>query len=175
MNAWTRISDTVVAEFSDIADLEQLTRVVVRMLLAAFLGALVGLERELAGKPAGLRTHMLVALGSALFVMIPIQAGIEMEDLSRVIQGLLAGIGFLCAGSILKANNEEQVHGLTTAASLWLTAAIGMAAGLGRDATAVLSTLLALGILMLEGPIQRLAARRQRKVVTTSDDLTGKP
>jgi len=175
MNAWTRISDTVVAEFSDIADLEQLTRVVVRMLLAAFLGALVGLERELAGKPAGLRTHMLVALGSALFVMIPLQAGIEMEDLSRVIQGLLAGIGFLCAGSILKANHEEQVHGLTTAASLWLTAAIGMAAGLGRDATAVLSTLLALGILMLEGPIQRLVARRRRTVVTTSDDLTGKP
>jgi putative Mg2+ transporter-C (MgtC) family protein len=170
MSAWARISDTVAAEFSDIADLEQFTRVVVRMLLAAFLGALVGLERELAGKPAGLRTHMLVALGSALFVLIPMQAGIEMEDLSRVIQGLLAGVGFLCAGSILKARDEEQVHGLTTAASLWMTAAIGMGAGLGREATAVLSTLLGLGILALEGPIQRMA-RRKRQPVATPEQL----
>jgi putative Mg2+ transporter-C (MgtC) family protein len=173
MSAWDRIANTVVAEFSDIADLEQFTTVVVRLLLAAFLGALVGLERELAGKPAGLRTHMLVALGSAIFVLIPMQAGIEMEDLSRVIQGLLAGVGFLCAGAILKAEKEEQVHGLTTAASLWMTAAIGMGAGLGREATAVLTTLLGLAILALEGPIQRLVARRQRKVVTP-DDLAGK-
>ncbi len=169
MNAWDRIAATVVHEFSDIADLEQLTRVVVRLLLAALLGGLIGLERELANKPAGLRTHMLVALGSALFVLIPLQAGIQIEDLSRVIQGLLAGVGFLCAGAILKGDREEDVHGLTTAASLWMTAAIGMGAGMGREAMALLSTLLALGILALEGPIRRLIGRRQRRVVTPED------
>ena len=169
MSAWDTIAATVAAEFSDIPDLEQLTRVVVRLLLAALLGGLIGLERELAGKAAGLRTHMLVALGSALFVLIPLQAGIEMDDLSRVIQGLLAGVGFLCAGAILKAASEEQVQGLTTSASLWMTAAIGMGAGLGRDATAVLSTLLALAILSMEGPLQRLFARRQQRIVTPRD------
>ena len=163
MTALERITATVADEFSDISDLEQLTRVIVRLLLAAFLGALVGMERELAGKPAGLRTHMLVAIGSALFVLIPMQAGIELDDLSRVIQGLLAGVGFLCAGAILKGVNDDQVQGLTTAASLWMIAAIGMGAGLGREALALLSTLLALGVLALEGPIQRLVRRRQRR------------
>jgi putative Mg2+ transporter-C (MgtC) family protein len=170
MDVWETIAATIASEFSDISDVEQLTRVVVRLLLAALLGGLVGLEREFAGKPAGLRTHMLVALGSALFVLIPMQAGIQMEDLSRVIQGLLAGIGFLCAGAILKGAREDQVHGLTTSASLWMTTAIGMGAGLGRDATAVLSTLLALGILRLEGPLQRLVSRRQRRVLASGDD-----
>jgi putative Mg2+ transporter-C (MgtC) family protein len=169
MTAWERIASTVSDEFSDIADLEQLTRIVVRLLLAAALGALVGFEREFAGKPAGLRTHMLVAIGSALFVMIPLQAGIEMDDLSRVIQGLLAGVGFLCAGAILKGAGEEQVQGLTTAASLWMIAAIGMGAGLGREALAVLSTFLVLGVLALEGPIQRLASRKQNRVVVTKE------
>lgn len=169
MNAWNRIAETIAAEFSDISDLEQLTRVIVRLLVAALLGGLIGLERELAGKPAGLRTHMLVALGSALFVLIPLQAGIEIDDLSRVIQGLLAGVGFLCAGSILKAADEDQVHGLTTAASLWLTAAIGMGAGMGREAMALLSTLLALGILQLEGPIRRMIGARRRRVLSAED------
>ncbi len=169
MSAWDTITATVAAEFSDIPDLEQLTRVVVRLLVAAVLGGLIGLERELAGKSAGLRTHMLVALGSALFVLIPLQAGIELDDLSRVIQGLLAGVGFLCAGAILKAASEEHVHGLTTSASLWMTAAIGMAAGLGRDATAVLSTLLALAILSMEGPLQRMLRRREHRVVKPQD------
>jgi putative Mg2+ transporter-C (MgtC) family protein len=169
MTAWDTIAATIAAEFSDIPDLEQLTRVIVRLVVAAMLGGLIGLERELAGKAAGLRTHMLVALGSALFVLIPLQAGIEMDDLSRVIQGLLAGVGFLCAGAILKAAHEEQVQGLTTSASLWMTAAIGMGAGLGRDATAVLSTLLALAVLMMEGPLRRYFNRRQARVLTAED------
>ena len=174
MSAWDTVTATIAAEFSDIPDLEQLTRVVVRLLVAALLGALVGLERELAGKAAGLRTHMLVALGSALFVLIPLQAGIELDDMSRVIQGLLAGVGFLCAGAILKAAHEEQVQGLTTSASLWMTAAIGMAAGLARDATAVLSTLLALAILAMEGPLRRFfdRRRRQHRIVTTDEPDT---
>jgi putative Mg2+ transporter-C (MgtC) family protein len=161
MGSWNTVGATVASEFSDIADVEQFTRVVLRLIVAVFLGGLVGLERELAGKPAGLRTHMLVAAGSALFVLVPLQAGMEMEDISRVIQGLLAGIGFLCAGAILKAADNDQVHGLTTSASLWMTAAVGMAAGLGREATAILSALLILAILALEGPLRRVLPRRQ--------------
>ena len=155
-SAWDTISGTVASEFSDIPDLEQFTRVVVRLLLAAVLGGILGFEREKSGKAAGVRTHMLVAMGAALFVLVPIQAGIVPADLSRVIQGVVAGIGFLCAGSILKSNDEDQVRGLTTAAGLWLTAAVGLAAGVGRETTAVLATLLALAILSLEGPVRRL-------------------
>ena len=147
---WQRVFDTVVAEFSDVADAEQTTRLLVRMLLAALLGGVLGYEREQQGKAAGVRTHMLVAIGSALFVLVPQQAGIEPADMSRVIQGLVAGVGFLCAGTILKQGRDEQhVQGLTTAAGLWMTAAIGMACGLGREVTAVLSALLALAVLSL--------------------------
>ncbi|MBP6406737.1 MAG: MgtC/SapB family protein [Proteobacteria bacterium] len=146
---WQVIGQTVASEFSDVPDLAQATRIVLRLMLAALLGGLLGLERENKGKAAGVRTHMLVAMGAALFVLIPQQAGIVPADLSRVIQGVVAGIGFLCAGSILKSEDEDRVRGLTTAAGMWLTAAIGMAAGLGREATAVISTVLALVILSL--------------------------
>ncbi|MBO9645595.1 MAG: MgtC/SapB family protein [Pseudacidovorax sp.] len=142
------VADTLATEFSDVPDLAQLVRIVVRLLLAALLGLLLGFEREYEGKAAGVRTHMLVAIGSALFVLVPQQAGIESADMSRVIQGLVAGVGFLCAGTILKrGRDEEHVEGLTTAAGLWMTAAIGMACGLGREVTAILSALLGLAVL----------------------------
>ena len=160
MSWWDTVLRTVASEFSDLADAEQVTRVVVRLLIASFLGGLLGLQRERQGKQAGIRTHMLVAAGSALFVLVPMQAGMDSDGLSRVLQGLLAGIGFLCAGSILKLENEEQVKGLTTAAGIWMTAAIGMCAGLGRETTAVLSTLLVLAILALEGPLTRMGLRK---------------
>lgn len=159
MGAWDTIGNTVAAEFSDIHDVEHLTQLVVRLGLAALLGGLLGLQRERAGKEAGIRTHMLVAAGSALVVFVPMQSGMDAEALSRVLQGLLAGVGFLCAGSILKLPTEEHVRGLTTAAGIWMTSAIGMAAGLGREVTAVISTLLVLGILLLIGPIRRLGWR----------------
>jgi putative Mg2+ transporter-C (MgtC) family protein len=124
------------------------------------LGGLLGLQREQHGKEAGVRTHMLVALGSALFVLVPLQAGADPQDVSRVIQGVIAGVGFLCAGSIIRTG-EDHIRGLTTAAGIWLTAAIGVAVGLGRETTAVVSTLLALGILALEGPIGRLLGKRR--------------
>ena len=92
---------------------------------------------------------MLVAMGAAMFVLVPQQSGMLIEDLSRVIQGVVAGIGFLCAGAIIKKSTEEDVRGLTTAASVWMTAAIGIACGMGREVIAVLSTLLALGVLAL--------------------------
>lgn len=110
----------------------QILRVVTRVLVAALLGALLGWERQRAGKAAGLRTHMLVALGAALFVLFPAEAGMSIADLSRVIQGVATGIGFIGAGTILKRKDEEQIEGLTTAASIWLTGAIGMAVGAGQ-------------------------------------------
>lgn len=153
---WQQVTGTIVAEFSDLPDAVQVTRILLRLTLAALLGGLLGIERESKGKAAGVRTHMLVAMGSALFVLISQQAGMDSAGLSRVVQGLIAGIGFLCAGTILKGNDEEKVKGLTTAAGIWLTAAIGMAAGLGREATAVLSTLLTLGVLALMPHLVRL-------------------
>ena len=148
-DVWTQIGSAVVAEFSDLPDATEFTRVLLRLLLAALLGGLLGIEREHKGKAAGIRTHMLVAMGAALFVLLPSQGGMQDAELSRVLQGVIAGIGFLGAGTILKAEQEDKVRGLTTAAGIWLTAAIGVAAGLGREATAVLSTLLALAVLSL--------------------------
>ncbi len=144
------VLDTITKEFGDIDDVEQLTVVVVRLLLAGVLGFALGFERETQGKAAGARTHMLVALGSALFVLVPQLSGANTADMSRVVQGLVAGVGFLCAGAILKqGSHQRDVHGLTTAAGMWMTAAIGMACGLGREVTAILSTVLALVVLGL--------------------------
>lgn len=134
---------TLVSEFSDIPNAGEVLRIILRLSLALLLGGLLGWERERSGKDAGLRTHMLVALGAALFVLVPAQGGMEVSDMSRVLQGVIQGIGFLCAGAILKSSDEQQVRGLTTAAGIWLTAAVGIAAGMGREATAVLSTVFA--------------------------------
>jgi putative Mg2+ transporter-C (MgtC) family protein len=146
---WDDVWGTVREEFTDIGDGAGIVRIVLRLLVAVVLGGVLGWERESVGAPAGLRTHMLVSLGSALFVLIPLQAGMKMEDLSRVLQGVTAGIGFLGAGAILKQRDRNDVRGLTTAASIWLTAALGVAAGMGREATALLSTLFALVILAM--------------------------
>ncbi|QOY95488.1 MgtC/SapB family protein [Massilia sp. UMI-21] len=140
---------TVQQEFSDLGNVEDITRIVVRLTVAVVLGGMLGYERETVGASAGLRTHMLVSLGAALFVLIPLQAGMEIGDISRVLQGVTAGIGFIGAGAILKHYNGDDVRGVTTAASVWLTAAVGVAAGMGREASAVLSALLALAILAI--------------------------
>ena len=144
---WNEVLSSIRADFSDLPSTAEITQVIVRLTLAALLGGLLGFEREQAGKAAGIRTHMLVALGSAFFVLIPVQAGIERGDLSRVLQGVIAGVGFLGAGTILKGDHKGQIYGLTTAAGIWFTAAVGIAAGLGREATALLGTILALLIL----------------------------
>lgn len=109
----------------------------VRLSLAIFIGALVGLERQLDHKPAGLRTHMLVSLGAAIFVLIGIQIGTVEESassVSRIIQGITAGIGFLGAGEIInqvQQSGEIKVQGLTSAAAIWVSASLGVAAGCG--------------------------------------------
>ncbi|GEM_PF-49403 len=153
---WQVIGATAAGEFSDLPDLEQATRIVVRLGMAALLGGLLGWEREHRGKAAGVRTHMLVSMGAAMFVLVAEQEGITPADNSRVLQGIIAGVGFLGAGTILKSDGAHQIRGLTTAAGIWLTAAIGVAAGLGREATALLSTVLALLVLGAEPILQRL-------------------
>jgi len=165
---WQQIANTLAAEFSDLPDVAQTTRVVLRLTMAALLGGLLGWEREHAGKAAGVRTHMLVAMGTALFVLISQQIGMDNEDLSRVIQGVTAGVGILCAGTILKSDHVNDVKGLTTAAGLWLTAAVGVAAGLGQELTAVLATLLALVILSVVPLLVKLVEKPQPLLV---DDL----
>lgn len=146
---WEEVANTLVEEFSSLPDAAEVTRVMVRLLLAALLGGIVGYEREHKGKAAGLRTHMLVAMGAALFVLVPERGGMDIADMSRVIQGVVAGVGFLGAGAIIKRHSEEQVQGLTTAAGIWMTAAIGVACDLGREAIALLATLLAIVILVM--------------------------
>jgi putative Mg2+ transporter-C (MgtC) family protein len=136
MGVWDQVVRTVAAEFSDLSA-PQAAQLAVRFLIAGLLGAVLGREREHAGKPAGVRTHILVSLGAAAFVAIPQQAGVDSDGVSRIVQGLVAGIGFLGAGCIMKGDGGH-VQGLTTAAGIWLTAGVGVAAGLGREASAVL-------------------------------------
>ena len=141
------ILNTLVSEFSDLTDVEQATRVSLRLLLAALLGGLLGFERESHGKAAGVRTHMLVCSGAALFVLGSELVSGGDDAMSRVVQGIVAGIGFLGAGTIIKGEHMQDVKGLTTAAGVWMTAAVGVCVGLGLEATAVLATLVMLFIL----------------------------
>ena len=143
MSTWQAMWEAIASDFVDL-DAARSARIGVRLLMAAVFGGLIGFERQWRGKPAGLRTHMLVALGAALFVVSQYDG--TPDSGSRVIQGVAAGVGFLGAGAIIK-DQQHSVKGLTTAADIWLTAAIGVAAGLGRGATALLATALALVIL----------------------------
>lgn len=154
------IGNTIMSEFSDLNDLGEFIVVVIRLLFAALLGGLLGLEREQRGKAAGVRTHMLVCMGAALFIFIPQQAGISDSEMSRVIQGVIAGIGFLCAGTIITGKDDQGATGLTTAAGIWFTAAIGIAVGLGREQTAVLCTVLAWVVLYVMPFFTRLIRKK---------------
>jgi len=117
-----------------------------RLLLATGLGAIVGLERELSHKPAGLRTHMLVCLGSTLFTVVSI---FDFQvDPARIAAGIVQGVGFIGAGSIIAARG--QVHGVTTAASLWTVAAIGLAVGVGNYLLSLITTLIIFSVLQLD-------------------------
>jgi putative Mg2+ transporter-C (MgtC) family protein len=124
------------------------------------LGAIVGVQRERSGKPAGVRTHMLVASGAALFVLAPLEISMFSHELSRVIQGVITGIGFLGAGAILKLEEKRAIEGLTTAAGIWMTAAMGLAAGLGRYGLALLSVLFAWFVLSAVKQIEYWLDRR---------------
>jgi putative Mg2+ transporter-C (MgtC) family protein len=128
---------------SSLPDAQQTVRVLVRLIAALLAGGVIGLQREATGKAAGLRTHMLVCAGTTLFVLAAVDIGMEQDAMSRVIQGLATGIGFLGAGAILKLEGREQIKGLTTASGIWMTAALGVTIGAGQLGTAAIGTLLA--------------------------------
>ena len=146
-----------------LADLGQLERVALRVITATVLGALVGFEREKAGKPAGFRTHILVCLGTAIVVLACAGSRMDMDGLSRVIQGIVTGIGFIGAGSILKLSEERDIQGLTTAAGLWMTAAIGVACGLGTIGLALIATGMTLIVLWVLRVMEARAAALAEK------------
>ena len=142
-------------------DARQIARVVIRLLAAMLFGAVIGIQREQTGKPAGRRTHMLVALGAVLFVLAPVEVGMTSADLSRVIQGLATGIGFIGGGAILKLSEERDIQGLTTAAGIWMTAAVGVVVGLGRLGLALLCIVLTWLTLAIVGRIEYGISARQ--------------
>ncbi len=125
--------------------------IILRLLLATGLGAIIGYERELAKKPAGFRTHLLVCLGATIFTLTSIYGFGDGVDPSRVAAGVVAGVGFLGAGTIIR-NREGLVVGLTTAASIWAVAAIGLASGAGMYILAAVATLIILVILRFPWP-----------------------
>jgi putative Mg2+ transporter-C (MgtC) family protein len=144
-----------------IQDPLDISDVALRLLAAFACGAVIGLNRELRRKPAGFRTFGLVSIGSAIVVITidqTVQAGAD--AVSRVIQGVLTGIGFLGAGVILhRGADRKVVAGLTTSAAIWLTAGLGMAAGAGQYLLAFLGLAFAMALLLLGGPFERLLER----------------
>ncbi len=132
---------------SGLPDGPRLAQVVVRLSFAVIAGAIIGYERERAGKAAGLRTHMLVTLGTTVFVLSGVLFGMQEDALSRVIQGIVTGIGFIGAGSILKLQEQNDIKGLTTAAGVWMTAAIGVTIGLGQIGVAMITVVMTLIVL----------------------------
>jgi putative Mg2+ transporter-C (MgtC) family protein len=146
-----------------VPDMHQLVRVTLRLLAALAIGTAIGLQRELTHKPAGLRTHMLVGLGTALFIVSAAESGMHVDSLSRIVQGLATGIGFLGGGAILKLTTEHEIHGLTTAAGIWMTAAASAAAGLGQIAVALIGTLLGLLVLIVFHKLEKTFDHRARK------------
>ena len=153
---WTELS-------SNIPDSRQLTLILIRLLGSAVCGAAVGFEREHAGKKAGLRTHMLVATGTTVFVLAGLGNGMGHDAMSRVIQGIITGIGFVGAGSILKREEDKKIEGVTTSAAIWMAAAIGVACGLGGLGLALIATALSLIVLRITFWFENRALKTQPK------------
>ena len=129
-----------------------------RLLLAVGLGAAIGLEREYRQKPAGLRTNILIALGSALFTILSMSMGHGTGTTDRIAAQIVTGIGFLGGGAILRG--RSTIHGMTTAATIWVNAAIGLAAGAGEFAIAAATTVITLVVLAVLPPIEGYFERR---------------
>jgi putative Mg2+ transporter-C (MgtC) family protein len=141
--------------------------IAIRLLTALACGTVIGLNREFHNKPAGFRTFGLVGVGSALMVILIHQ----MEDtgpdaVSRVVQGVVTGIGFIGAGVIFNRGSHEQVRGLTTAAAVWVTAGLGMAAGAGQMKLAWMGFAIGLALLLVGGPVERVLTRTLRRVTS---------
>jgi putative Mg2+ transporter-C (MgtC) family protein len=161
-------------DFLILPDTAQLVRVIVRVLAAALLGGLVGAERQWVGKAAGLRTHMLVSLGAALFVIAPAEAGVDEGDLGRIVQGIAAGVGFIGAGTILKRARRGEIQGLTTAASIWLTAAIGVAVAVGRIWLPVVAVICAWLILFVLAAVEGRLSPAPSETTTEKNERRGR-
>ncbi len=139
-------------------------QILLRLLLAFGCGAVIGLNREFHRKPAGFRTFGLVSIGSAIVMLvIEMERGTGADAVSRVMQGVLTGIGFLGAGVIFRRESPSKVAGLTTAAAVWLTAGLGMAAGAGQYAIVIVGMALGLLLLLLGVPFERLLTRLMKK------------
>jgi len=131
-------------------NLNPLLEMILRLLLAFALGAGIGFQRERAGKTAGVRTHILVSAGAALLTLVSIYGfNGAAVDISRVAAAVVVGVGFIGAGVIFRGRQEEEVAGLTTAATIWITAAIGLAAGAGLYLVSVIATAITVGVLLL--------------------------
>ena len=141
-------------------DVRQFTHAMIRLFAAMFLGAVIGLQREKVGKPAGIKTHILATFGTTVFVLACISYGMEKDALSRVIQGIVTGIGFLGAGAILKLDDKRDIKGLTTAASIYVSAGIGVAVGLGALGLAMLATVLTMVVLAIIGKFELYGAKK---------------
>lgn len=139
----------------------ELIDLAVRLGGATLAGAILGINRDLHHKPAGLRTHALVSLGSAAVVVTLLSAiGAEANALSRVIQGVVTGVGFIGAGVILHHDAQHRVAGLTTAASIWVAATLGVTCGGGNWAIAIIALALTLAVLTFGGPIEQALERK---------------
>jgi putative Mg2+ transporter-C (MgtC) family protein len=147
--------------FRGIPNTKQFEQVIIRLFAAAVVGAVIGVERERAGKAAGLRTHVLVALGTCLFVLSGTAYGMNNDALSRIIQGLATGIGFIGAGSILKVSEEHNIRGLTTSAGIWMTAAIGVCTGLGMVGVSIIASVLTIIVLAV---LRRFEKKEETRV-----------
>ena len=144
---------------SSLPDAQEAVRVIIRLLAALIAGAVIGLQRELSGKAAGLRTHMLVSMGMTLFVLAAAELDMQQDAMSRVIQGLATGIGFIGAGAILKLESHQKIRGMTTAAGIWITAAIGVEIGLGHLGTAAIGVVFAWFVLAVVIKLDRRIER----------------
>ena len=144
-------------------DSAELARILIRLAAALVLGAVIGLQRESVGAAAGLRTHMLVTLGAAVFVLAPLSVDMSAEQVSRVIQGVATGIGFIGGGAVLKLAAEREILGLTTAATIWLATAVGIAVGMGRIGLAAIVVALSWVILAVIGRFSRRAEAREAR------------
>ena len=146
---------------------------ILSVILAVVLGAMIGLEREIRGKAAGLRTNVLICLGATVFTIISKYMGSGMNDSpTRIAAQIVTGVGFLGAGAIIR--DRGGVHGLTTAATIWLVASVGTACGAGFYGLAVLSTIIAIVVLIglaeLEKPLGRFRKKQEQQNISNEDN-----
>ena len=134
------------------------TTIVIRLAVSIAVGGLIGLERELEHKPAGLRTIILVCLGSTIFMLIGIELGLLGNDIGRIVAGVVTGVGFLGAGAIIRARGE--VYGLTTAATIWLVSGLGLAIGAGYYILAIIASVSVLVVLRILGIVEKALSKK---------------